>query len=155
MNHLLNSAPRAAPTAALRAWPNAAPPAASPAASPAAFPTAVPAVLPATFAAAIAVAAALLAAPSALRAQDAASLRDQALAATCAQCHGTEGRATAGAALPGLAGLPAPYLAEQMQAFKAGARPGTIMPQLAKGYSDAQIAQLAAYFARSTAAAKP
>jgi cytochrome subunit of sulfide dehydrogenase len=151
MNHPLTSAPRAAPTAALRAWPNAA----SPAASPAAFPTAVPAVLPASFAAAIAVAAALLAAPSALRAQDATSLREQALAATCAQCHGTEGRATAGAALPGLAGLPAPYLAEQMQAFKAGARPGTIMPQLAKGYSDAQIAQLAAYFARSTAAAKP
>jgi cytochrome subunit of sulfide dehydrogenase len=154
MNHLLNSAPRAAPPAG-RARPNLASPAALPLASLLVSPHVSRAALPATFAAAVTLAAGLLGAPSPLRAQDAAALRDQALAATCAQCHGTEGRATAGAALPGLAGLPAPYLAEQMQAFKAGARPGTIMPQLAKGYSDAQIAQLAAYFARSAAAAKP
>ena len=42
---------------------------------------------------------------------------------------------------------------EQMQAFKSGTRPGSVMPQLAKGYSDAQIEQLAAYFARPAAAA--
>jgi cytochrome c553 len=34
-----------------------------------------------------------------------------------------------------------------MAAFKAGTRSATIMHQLAKGYSDAQIAQIAAYFA--------
>ena len=66
---------------------------------------------------------------------------------TCAQCHGTDGKAASGAAVPGLAGLPAPYFTEQMTAFKAGTRPATVMHQLAKGYSDAQIAELAAYFA--------
>ncbi len=81
---------------------------------------------------------------------DAQALRTRALAATCAQCHGTDGRVASGAALPGLAGLPAPYFTEQMAAFKAGARPATVMHQLAKGFNDAQIAQLAAYFAASS-----
>jgi cytochrome subunit of sulfide dehydrogenase len=80
-------------------------------------------------------------------AQDAAALRQQALAATCANCHGTQGRAVEGAAVPGLAGMPAGYMVEQLKAFKSGARPATVMHQLAKGYSDAQIEQLAAYFA--------
>jgi len=80
-------------------------------------------------------------------AQDSTALRTSALAATCANCHGTAGRAVDGAAVPGLAGLPASYIVEQMKAFKAGTRPATVMHQLAKGYSDAQIDQLAAYFA--------
>ena len=80
-------------------------------------------------------------------AQDATALRSRALAATCANCHGTGGRAVENAAVPGLAGLPAAYLIEQMRAFKAGTRPATVMHQLAKGYSDAQIDQLAAHFA--------
>ena len=80
-------------------------------------------------------------------AQDAAALRVSALAATCANCHGTLGRAVEGAAVPGLAGMPAVYMVEQLKAFKAGTRPATVMHQLAKGYSDAQVDQLAAYFA--------
>jgi sulfide dehydrogenase cytochrome subunit len=35
----------------------------------------------------------------------------------------------------------------QLKAFKAGTRPATVMHQLSKGYSDAQIEQIAAYFA--------
>lgn len=80
-------------------------------------------------------------------AQDAAALQAQALAATCAACHGSQGRAVDAAAVPGLAGRPAADLVEQLSAFKSGARPATVMHQLAKGYSEAQIAQLAAYFA--------
>ena len=93
--------------------------------------------------------AALLLAVAALpvAAQDVAALRQQALAATCANCHGTQGRAVDGAAVPGLAGMPAAYLVEQLKTFKAGTRPATVMHQLAKGYSEAQIEQLAAYFA--------
>lgn len=79
--------------------------------------------------------------------QDAKALNAQALAATCAACHGTQGRAVDAAAVPALAGMPAAYLAEQMRAFKSGARQATVMPQLAKGYSDVQIEQLAAFFA--------
>jgi cytochrome subunit of sulfide dehydrogenase len=80
-------------------------------------------------------------------AQDAQALRISALAATCANCHGTQGRPIAGSAVPGLAGMPAPYMVEQMKAFKSGARPATVMHQLAKGFSDEQINQMAAYFA--------
>jgi len=70
-----------------------------------------------------------------------------ALAATCAACHGTQGHAIDGATVPGLAGLPAGYLAEQMKGFKEGNRQATVMNQIAKGYSQAQIEQLAAFFA--------
>jgi cytochrome subunit of sulfide dehydrogenase len=80
-------------------------------------------------------------------AQDARALQVQSLAATCANCHGTQGRAVEGASVPGLAGMPTPYIVEQMKAFKAGTRPATVMHQLAKGYSDAQIDTIAAYFA--------
>lgn len=85
---------------------------------------------------------------AAAQAQDAAALRERTLAASCAQCHGSDGRAAPGSTIPGLAAMPAAYLVEQMQAFKTGTRPGTVMPQLAKGYSDAQIAQIAGYFSR-------
>jgi cytochrome subunit of sulfide dehydrogenase len=97
-----------------------------------------------------AIALALLAAPAPALAQDAAALRTKALAATCANCHGTQGRAVAGAAVPGLAGLPGSYIVEQLRAFKAGTRPATVMQQLAKGFSDAQIEQIAAYYAALT-----
>ncbi len=80
-------------------------------------------------------------------AQDAKALYVKSLAATCANCHGTNGRAVERSEVPGLAGMPAAYLVEQMKAFKSGARQATVMHQLAKGYSDAQIEAIAAYFA--------
>lgn len=68
------------------------------------------------------------------------------LTGTCTNCHGTDGRSSG--AMPSLAGLPAPYVAEQMRLFREGKRPATIMHQLAKGYTDEQIVMLAEYFAR-------
>ncbi len=76
-------------------------------------------------------------------AQDASAVRG--MAATCTHCHGTDGRSVG--MTPGLAGVDPAYMAQQMKDFKAGKRPGTIMHQLAKGYTDAQIDQIAAYFA--------
>lgn len=70
-------------------------------------------------------------------------------AAACANCHGTTGNAQTG--MPSLAGRP--DIARFMQEFKNGKRVGTLMPQLAKGYSDEQISQIAAYFAAQTPAA--
>lgn len=81
------------------------------------------------------------------QAQDKDSLYIKSLAATCANCHGTNGNTVAGTAVPPLAGTPQATLVSQLQAFKTGARPATVMHQLAKGYSDAQIEQIAAYFA--------
>jgi cytochrome subunit of sulfide dehydrogenase len=71
----------------------------------------------------------------------------KSLAATCANCHGTNGKAVEGSSVVSIAGLDKAYTIAQMKAFKAGTRPATIMHQLSKGYSDAQIEQLATYFA--------
>jgi cytochrome subunit of sulfide dehydrogenase len=69
------------------------------------------------------------------------------VSATCATCHGTQGRATNGSAVVSLAGMPAANIILQMKAFKDGTRPATVMHQLSKGYSDAQVAMIANYFA--------
>ena len=68
------------------------------------------------------------------------------IAAPCAICHGTDGRAVTRDVIA-LAGLPRDHIVSQMQAFRDAKRPATVMHQIAKGYSDEQIAQLAAYFA--------
>ncbi|HYD81623.1 MAG TPA: c-type cytochrome [Paucimonas sp.] len=70
----------------------------------------------------------------------------QRLAANCANCHGTNGR-TVNGTLPPLAGQPAGAIVAALKEFKAGTRQATIMHQLAKGYSDEQIALIADYFA--------
>jgi cytochrome subunit of sulfide dehydrogenase len=80
-------------------------------------------------------------------AQSAQQLQVRSLAATCANCHGTNGKAQDGSAVVSLAGLPKDYIVKQMKDFQSGARPATVMHQLAKGYSDAQIEQIAGYFA--------
>ena len=66
-------------------------------------------------------------------------------AASCAACHGTDGRAQPG--MISLAGVPKEVTIQKMLDFKAGRKPATIMHQLAKGYSDEQIAAIAGYFA--------
>ena len=71
----------------------------------------------------------------------------KSLAATCANCHGTNGKAVEGSSVVSIAGLDRAYMVAQMKAFKAGTRPATIMHQLSKGYSDVQIETLATYFA--------
>ena len=71
----------------------------------------------------------------------------KSLAATCANCHGTNGKAVEGSSVASLSGLEQGYLVAQMKAFKAGTRTATVMHQISKGYSDAQIETLAAYFA--------
>jgi len=89
-----------------------------------------------------------LAAPSLVYAQSTPSqvLYVRSLAATCANCHGTDGRAVQGSAVVSIAGMDKSYLVTQMKAFKSGERPATVMHQLSKGYSDAQIDVLAGYF---------
>ncbi len=82
-------------------------------------------------------------------AQDADPNLGRNLAAACANCHGTSGVSQQG--MPNLAGRERAYLAQQMQGFKTGKRPATIMHQLAKGYTDGQIDALAAYFSAQKA----
>ena len=70
------------------------------------------------------------------------------MAAACAPCHGTQGRPAAGSTLAGLAGRSAGELVQAMHQFRDGNRPATVMQQIAKGFSDAEIAALGDYFAR-------
>jgi cytochrome subunit of sulfide dehydrogenase len=69
----------------------------------------------------------------------------RSLAANCAACHGTNGNSVGGA-VGGLAGLDKDYFVNQMKLFKEGKREATLMHQIAKGYSDAEISALAGYF---------
>jgi sulfide dehydrogenase cytochrome subunit len=94
------------------------------------------------FSAGVAMLVAMSAWPAVTQAQDAAA---RGMAATCANCHGTDGRSVG--AVPGLAGVEKGYMVQQMQEFRAGRRPATIMHQIAKGLSDGQIEQIALYFA--------
>jgi cytochrome subunit of sulfide dehydrogenase len=48
---------------------------------------------------------------------------------------------------PSLAGQSKASLLQQLKDYKDGKRPGTIMHQHAKGYTDAQLEQIAGYFA--------
>ena len=67
------------------------------------------------------------------------------IAANCANCHGTDGRSRG--ATPSLAGQDATVIVQRMKEFRDGRRVATVMQQLAKGYTDAQIEAAAAYFA--------
>lgn len=94
-------------------------------------------------------AAALLCSQGALAQTQADEHAGRRLYATCAACHGTEGRPVAGSSLPSLAGQPKDVLITSMKAFQEGRRPATIMQQLAKGYTSEQIELIAAYLAVS------
>ena len=80
---------------------------------------------------------------AAAQAQDA---RGRSIAATCANCHGTDGRSVT-TEVVSLAGMPKEQIVQRMQEFRDGKRPATVMQQLAKGYTDAQIELIAGYFA--------
>ncbi len=73
----------------------------------------------------------------------------RSLAATCFTCHGTDGRSVNGVP-PSLAGQNKDYLLKQMQEFRDGKRPATIMHQHAKGYTNEQLELIAGYFAAVT-----
>src|SRR5690349_12050149 len=70
-------------------------------------------------------------------------------ASSCSGCH-TANEAVE-TPVPRLAGVPAPRIVEAMQAFRTGQLPATIMPRLAKGFSDDEIAAIAAWYAAQPA----
>ena len=90
-------------------------------------------------------AAALLALLATTAAQAADPNLGRNLAATCANCHGTNGHAQTGN--EPLAGGNKDEMLKKLLDFKRGAKPATIMHQLSKGYSDEQLAAIAAWFA--------
>lgn len=95
---------------------------------------------------------ALLAAGPLAHAQDAAA--GKARAAACTMCHGPLGIAVA-PDTPNLAGQPESYLAAQLAAYRGGARRHEVMSLMAKPLTDADIANLAAWFASVKLEATP
>ncbi|MGC4397000.1 c-type cytochrome [Hydrogenophaga sp. T2] len=73
-------------------------------------------------------------------------LQARAWAASCAACHGTDGRSNS--AIPAINGQDKQVLLTKLLAYKRDQLPATVMHQHAKGYSDAQLERLAAHFAR-------
>ena len=92
-----------------------------------------------------AAAACLIAATSAAHAADPNLGRN--LAATCANCHGTNGNAVKGGGLDSLAGVPKDKTLQKLADFKSGEKPASIMHQISKGYTDEQLDLIATYFA--------
>jgi cytochrome c553 len=76
------------------------------------------------------------------------------VASMCRACHGLDGRAAMPVA-PSIGGEPAAYLAAQLEAFRSGARENEMMSVVAAGLSDAQVADVAAWYAAHTATAAP
>jgi cytochrome c553 len=69
------------------------------------------------------------------------------LAATCANCHGTNGNAVKGSGMDALAGMEKANILQKLADFKSGDKPASIMHQISKGYTDAQLDLIATYFA--------
>ncbi|APV52572.1 hypothetical protein BWI17_20535 [Betaproteobacteria bacterium GR16-43] len=63
----------------------------------------------------------------------------------CAPCHGVNGLSEQPDA-PHLAGQPEFYLRDQLRAYRSGKRSHEVMGVIAKPLTDAEIAELAAYY---------
>ena len=66
-------------------------------------------------------------------------------ASSCSGCHALNPALVT--AIPRLAGRSAAELAGQMQAFRNGQRPSTVMGRIAKGFSDPEIEAIAEWYA--------
>ena len=85
----------------------------------------------------------LVCAATASEAGDAAAGRKRAVA--CQTCHGMDGLSKLPEA-PNLAGQVEPYLVKALNEYRDGTRQNEIMNVVAKELSDADIANLAAYY---------
>ena len=66
-------------------------------------------------------------------------------ASSCSGCHPTS--AAVQTPVARLAGRPAAEIRAALEAFRMGQRPSTVMDRIAKGFSEAEIAAIAAWYA--------
>ena len=66
-------------------------------------------------------------------------------AASCSGCHPTSN--SVNTAVPRLVGRSAAEIKAAMQEFRAGQKPASVMDRIAKGFSDDEIAAIAAWYA--------
>jgi cytochrome c553 len=72
----------------------------------------------------------------------------------CQTCHGLDGLSKLPEA-PNLAGQPEPYLVKALDDFRHGVRKNDMMSIVVKSLSDADVADLAAYYSAIAITAKP
>ena len=82
--------------------------------------------------------------------EELAKAKGQATGQSCVDCHGPDGNVPIDASYPKLGGQYADYIEHSLQAYRSGDRGGSpttdLMGGQAKGLTDQQIADLAAYF---------
>jgi sulfide dehydrogenase cytochrome subunit len=81
-----------------------------------------------------------------LAAARAASAEPPAGAASCSGCHPASTRVSS--PVPRLTGMEQAAIIRAMQEFRAGTRTGTVMNRIARGFTDAEIQAIAAWYAR-------
>jgi sulfide dehydrogenase cytochrome subunit len=91
----------------------------------------------------IAIAFAVATAP--IAAAHAASPEPPPGAASCSGCHAAGTKVDT--PVPRLAGRKGADIVTEMQAFKTGQKPSTVMDRIAKGFSDAEIQAIADWYA--------
>ena len=69
------------------------------------------------------------------------------LANTCSGCHGPGGRSL-GPATPTISGMSPTFFIKQMEGYKSGKLPSTIMKRIVDGYTSAEIKQMAEFFSK-------
>lgn len=75
-----------------------------------------------------------------------AHAKGEATGQSCIDCHGADGNAPIDPTYPKLGGQYADYLEHSLQLYRSGDREHALMSQQARGLTDQQIADLAAYF---------
>lgn len=73
----------------------------------------------------------------------------------CANCHGRHGEGSATAGFPRLAGLPAPYIERQFEAFSDGRRHNEAMTPIARALTPQQRRAVARFLASAQAPSLP
>jgi cytochrome subunit of sulfide dehydrogenase len=74
-----------------------------------------------------------------------ASAEPPAGAVSCSGCHPSSARVTS--PVPRLNGLDQARIIKAMEDFRSGNRPATIMDRISKGFTDAEIQAIAAWYA--------
>jgi cytochrome c553 len=74
-----------------------------------------------------------------------ASAEPPAGAAACSGCHPSSARVAS--PVPRLAGRDRAEIVKALQDFRSGARAATVMDRIAKGFTDAEIQAIAAWYA--------
>jgi sulfide dehydrogenase cytochrome subunit len=74
-----------------------------------------------------------------------ASAEPPAGAASCSGCHAVSARVMS--PVPRLVGLDPAQIVKAMREFRSGARTGTVMDRIAKGFTDEEIQAIAAWYA--------